>query len=233
MINKNDAVPIYVQLQRIIREDILKGVYQKDEAIPSETLLSKKYDITRMTVRKAIDSLVEEGLLRRERGKGTFVSLQKVNYNIWNFGGFTDFIKRKNKEPISKILEESYFEKDGESYYKLVRARGVKEEIDKFLTIDISIISLALFPGIDKYDFSRNSIYNIMRTKYDIYPSSVEFGVYPALSNKEREDIFRCSEGELLINVKGNVFDDKGNKIEEVSVVYSPEVEFKMVTKIN
>ena len=72
-----------------------------------------------------------------------------------------------------------------------------------------------------------------MRTKYGIYPSSVEFGVYPALSNREREDIFRCSEGELLINVKGNVFDDKGNKIEEVSVVYSPEVEFKMVTKIN
>lgn len=91
MLNKNDIIPLYMQLQRILKEDILKGKYLQDELIPSETQLSKKYDITRTTVRKAIANLVDEGLLRREHGKGTFVSLRQVNYSIWNFGGFTDF----------------------------------------------------------------------------------------------------------------------------------------------
>ncbi|WP_105614826.1 GntR family transcriptional regulator [Vallitalea okinawensis] len=233
MLNKNDVVPLYIQLQRIIKEDILKGEYQQDELIPSETQLSKKYDITRTTVRKAISNLVDEGLLRREHGKGTFVSLRKVNYSIWNFGGFTDFLKKKNKSPISKILDEEFLTMDGRPFYKIVRARGVKEDEVEYLTIDTSFLPLDLFPNIDNNDFSKASIYNTIKTDYHINPARVELGVYPMLSTPKTKEIFSYKEDTPLLQVKGTVFSDEGIEIERVNIIYSPNVEFKMLTRID
>lgn len=233
MLNKNDVIPLYMQLQRIIKEDILKGKYQQDELIPSETQLSNKYDITRTTVRKAIANLVDEGLLRREHGKGTFVSLRQVNYSIWNFGGFTDFLKKKNKSPVSKVLEANFVTIEDKDYYKLVRARGVKEDEVEYLTIDTSFLPLELFPNIDKYDFSSSSIYNIMRKDYNIIPANVELGVYPMLGNDKTKEIFNSSEDMPLLRVKGKVFSDKGIEIEKINIIYSPNIEFKMLTRID
>ncbi|HIY57369.1 MAG TPA: GntR family transcriptional regulator [Candidatus Tetragenococcus pullicola] len=66
--------PKYEQLADNLRKQILSGVYQKNELIPSENKLQEKYGLSRYTVRQAIGVLVEEGLLRKERGAGTFVS---------------------------------------------------------------------------------------------------------------------------------------------------------------
>ncbi len=233
MLNKNDIIPLYMQLQRILKEDILKGKYLQDELIPSETQLSKKYDITRTTVRKAIANLVDEGLLRREHGKGTFVSLRQVNYSIWNFGGFTDFLRKKNKSPISKVLEEEIMTIKGRSYYKIVRARGVMEDAIEFLTIDTSFLPLDLLPGIDQNDFSTNSIYNTIKKDYQITPGNVELGVYPMMGNERTVEIFDHDLQTPLLNVKGTVFSDTGQEIEKVSIIYSPNVEFKMTTRVD
>ena len=70
----NMLVPKYVQLQNIIKEKIITKQYSDGEKIPSETEFMEKYSVTRTTIRKALSNLVYEGLLRKEQGKGTFVS---------------------------------------------------------------------------------------------------------------------------------------------------------------
>lgn len=233
MLNKNDVMPLYMQLQKIIKDDIKNGKYQQGEMIPSETQLCKQYSITRTTVRKAISNLIEEGLLRSEHGKGTFVNLRQVRYNMWNFGGFTDFLKSKNKTPISRILEQEFINLDGKKCYKLVRARGVIEDTEEFLTIDTSYLPIDIFNGIEKHNFEFESLYDVIRKEYGLIPRNVELGVFPIISDNRTEEIFNIDKNTPLLQVRAVVFSDTGLEIEKVNIIYSPIVDFKLLTRMD
>lgn len=235
MLDRNANIPLYIQLQHLLKEDIVTGKYKEGEMIPSETQLAKKYHITRTTVRKAISNLVNEGLLHQVHGKGTFVCLKPVKYNIWNFGGFTDYLKSKNESPISKVLESKIVDIDEKPYMKLKRARGVKKinESPLFLTIDTSFIPMTLFPHMEQYDFSIESIYNIMRSKYNIHPKRAELGLSPIKSDSLMKQVFKLEYDIPLLMAQGKVFDKNNMEIEKVQVVYGPNMEFKIMANMD
>ncbi|NPV42594.1 MAG: GntR family transcriptional regulator [Firmicutes bacterium] len=235
MLTKDNGVPLYIQLQRLLKEDIVTGKYKEGDMIPSETQLSAKYNITRTTVRKAISNLVNEGLLHQVQGKGTFVCLKQVKYNMWNFGGFTDYLKSRNETPYSKVLESKVTEIDGKPYLQLKRARGVKKGRSTilYLTIDTSLIPMTLFPNINSYDFSTASLYDTMRNKYGIYPKRAELGLCPVECDDLMSKIFRLSKQTYLLMAQGKVFDKYNVEIEKVKVIYGPNIEFKIVANMN
>ena len=73
----HSGIPLYKQLISIIKNDIHNGVYKAGDKIPSETELCQRYQVSRITVRSAINELVEEELLFKTQGKGTFVAEPK------------------------------------------------------------------------------------------------------------------------------------------------------------
>lgn len=77
MINKQSPIPIYFQIEELIKRQIADGVLKPGEALPSERELADQYEISRMTVRQGISNLVQQNKLYREKGKGTFVSWPK------------------------------------------------------------------------------------------------------------------------------------------------------------
>jgi GntR family transcriptional regulator len=88
-LNKDDAAPLFEQLEELIRNWIDSGKLKAGDRIPSEFELSDRFKISRMTVRRALDRLVLEGLIVRKAGKGAFVSKGKVSFNpttIFSFG---------------------------------------------------------------------------------------------------------------------------------------------------
>ena len=100
--------PKYEQLADNLREQILSGVYQKDELIPSENKLQEEYGLSRYTVRQAIGVLVEEGLLRKERGAGTFVS--KIDQGTRNRGLIMTYLSDYIFPSIIRGLEKELSE---------------------------------------------------------------------------------------------------------------------------
>ncbi|MGE0453126.1 MAG: GntR family transcriptional regulator [Vicinamibacteria bacterium] len=72
-----DAVPLYYQLGSVLREKILSGQFAAGQRLPTEADLSAEYGVSRITVRQALSALEGEGLIRREAGRGTFVSEQR------------------------------------------------------------------------------------------------------------------------------------------------------------
>lgn len=73
MIDKHSHVPIYLQIERILTEQISQGILNPGDPIPSETGLAEQYQVSRMTARKAVDYLVRQGVVERQRGRGTFI----------------------------------------------------------------------------------------------------------------------------------------------------------------
>lgn len=73
MIDKESHVPIYLQIERILTQQIEQGILHPGDSIPSETGLAEQYQVSRMTARKAVDYLVRQGVVERQRGRGTFI----------------------------------------------------------------------------------------------------------------------------------------------------------------
>jgi len=81
--------PIYLQLREVVRERIDTGEYAPGCHIPSENALAKTYGVNRLTVRSALDALVEEGILKRVQGKGVFIVGSVSNETLITSRGFT------------------------------------------------------------------------------------------------------------------------------------------------
>src|SRR5690625_2119607 len=101
----NSSLPLYRQIANKIKEDIISANLSKGDAIPTETKLAENYNASRVTVRQAIKLLVEENLLYRIQGSGTYISHEKIEHNIYKLQGFTEEMIILDNNPSNEILE--------------------------------------------------------------------------------------------------------------------------------
>lgn len=97
-------VPVYIAMHNELRKKVLSKEWVKGQKIPSERDLATEFDVSRMTARQAVSSLVEEGLLERRQGAGTFVASDKVREKLKGIPSFTETIERLGKKPSSKLI---------------------------------------------------------------------------------------------------------------------------------
>src|SRR3954469_22492338 len=100
---EGDTAPLYQQLQRLLRSAIERQVLAPDEALPPERDLAVAYNVSRVTVRKAIDGLVDARMLTRKQGAGTFVAA-RVEKNFATISSFTEDMRSRGRVPHSEWL---------------------------------------------------------------------------------------------------------------------------------
>ncbi|PUU87061.1 MULTISPECIES: GntR family transcriptional regulator [Halanaerobium] len=103
-VDRNDHLPLYIQLKNIIEEKIKEEDLNPGDIIPSEKELQQEFGVSRITVRQAIKELENEGLVKKKQGKGTFVSFPKLSHELPNLTSFTEDIEAKGLNPESKII---------------------------------------------------------------------------------------------------------------------------------
>ncbi len=114
VVDPHNVIPKYHQLYQILRHKIEAGEWEVHQAIPSERELEVAYGVSRMTVRLAINLLVNQGFLYREQGRGTFVSLPVQQFSLNNLSGFSEDLARRGYQPGQKILQFRYREANDE-----------------------------------------------------------------------------------------------------------------------
>lgn len=165
MLNKNSLIPLYIQLENILIE-LIKEEMRVGDIIPSENELAKKYSVSRMTAKKAIDNLTIKGLVERVKGKGTFVVEQdkKIELPLNKLRGFTQRVKEiglipKNIVPIfekrradKKIASILNIEEDTEVWY-MERVRKIGEIPAVF---EQSYIAVDLLPNLSREELLKS-----------------------------------------------------------------------------
>lgn len=109
MLRRKDPVPLYHQLELLLRESIENGRYKPGENIPTEKELQETFNVSRATVRTALNRLAEDGLLTSQRGRGTFVSdgasgPEKIERNLTHLFAFEDDLRRDGGEITAEVL---------------------------------------------------------------------------------------------------------------------------------
>ncbi|MEO4052158.1 GntR family transcriptional regulator [Solibacillus sp. CAU 1738] len=173
MLDKNSHTPIYIQIEEILKQRIYLEEYKIGENIPSERELSMQFDVSRMTVRQAITSLVNSGLLYREKGRGTFVANPKLEQVLIGLMGFTEDMRARGMEPSSKVLR---FEKiippvdiardlmleHGEEVFFVVRIRSANL---KPMSLERTYIPVKIYPELDEKKIM-GSLYALIEAKF-------------------------------------------------------------------
>lgn len=218
-LSRSSFEPLYYQLKEIIREKISNNEYKVNDLIPSETEFCKMYNISRITVRKAILDLVQEGILYRGRGLGTFVTEPLEASKLYGVHGFTEEILKLNQKPSAKLLD-----------FKIKKpAAGISEKLNiskeemvilikriRCVNNEPCLIENIYFPyskveGIEKVDLE-GSIYQILKDKYD----------YKIVKATEIFEPVILDEFESkILNVKGS---SAGLRVERLGYINSRDV---------
>lgn len=115
--------PLYIQLQHALRDAIVQRVLGPDEALPSERQLAADLNVSRITVRKAIDGLADEGLLERRQGSGNFVCT-RIDKNFSKLTSFSEDMRARGRTPRSQWLKKAAGTVTPEEALKLAMSPG-------------------------------------------------------------------------------------------------------------
>lgn len=174
----NEQAPVYTQLREIVRYKIETGEYAPCTALPSENELADEFATNRQTVRNAIDTLVNEGLLRRVAGKGVYVLGKKMERDLEVLEGFAQTMLDRNVAPSIKVVKK-VVRKAGEKYSLMF---GIKPEDDIFyikrlcygdaepVSLEEIYVPQNLVPKIGGIDLSVFSLYEV----YNLYGINLE-----------------------------------------------------------
>jgi GntR family transcriptional regulator len=105
LLNRDSATALYVQIADRLRTQIDEGTFATDSKLPAESELTRRFDVSRVTVRQAIAQLLAEGYVVSKQGKGTFVSRNKFVHDLKPMRGFYDALVAQGVEPKTKLLE--------------------------------------------------------------------------------------------------------------------------------
>ncbi|MBB4062913.1 GntR family transcriptional regulator [Gellertiella hungarica] len=120
--------PLYMKLRQVLEEAIRGGKLEQGEALPPERDLAEIADVSRVTVRKAVDDLVRDGLLVRRHGSGTFVSkpVSKVQQSLSRLTSFTEDMARRGFTTRAELLERGIFHPTTEEMVMLGLSAGTQ-----------------------------------------------------------------------------------------------------------
>ena len=171
-----EQIPQYRKLYELLRKHIVKGIYEEGSLLPSENELCATYQMTRPTVRHALDTLVKEGLILKQQGKGSIVRKQIQNIGILSISGTasaigvrylkTDILQKPEIRvwPENFPFELSDIEKEMGCVY-MERLRYV-DEVPVFY--DINHLPNTYLPRITSRSFENKSLFEILRKHYQI-----------------------------------------------------------------
>ena len=173
-LNRQSPQPLHLQFEEILREQLENEEWAPHACIPSENELSRKYGISRMTVRAVLTRLVDAGLLYRVPGKGTFVAEPKIVSRPLSQMGITQQLEQMGYETSTKVIHIGITScpskaarqlkvQPGADVYTIKRLRFVKGEP---LSIHTSYIPLSVCSDLELQDFEHRQLCDIMEATY-------------------------------------------------------------------
>lgn len=221
-VDSSSAVPLYHQIKQNLRDLIDEGVLQADQMLPAETELGEHYGVHRLTVRQAIGELVREGVLRRQRGVGTFVAAPKLTQALARAMGFSERIREAGLQPSSRVVSfevtqaaASFAQRlsvtPGAIVYKLVRLRCADGQP---VMLETAWLSRDRFPGLDGFDFAVASLYEVLAERFDCRVVAADETLEPVLIGENEARLLEVRPRTPALRVELISFDQRGQPVE-------------------
>lgn len=227
-------MPFYYQMVMILREliqdldDNTVDSSSPDQKpirlparFPSESELAEFFQVNRGTVRHALSVLEREGLIYREKGRGTFLRRRRVELDLMSLCSTTEDLQKRGWEPMSVLLEleqvspSAHIQRllqlvEGNQTWKIYRLRLANDEP---ISLQWSYIPAGLAPGLEQHDL-RGSLYYTLKNQYDLTLKTADQTIRTRAATGEEAELLQINEGDALFEITRLTFDAEQRPVE-------------------
>ncbi|MGE0126824.1 MAG: GntR family transcriptional regulator [Blastocatellales bacterium] len=229
-------IPLYYQLENLLREKILSGAFAIGAKLPTESELVRQYGVGRITVRQALATLAADGLIERRQGRGTFVTERKNKRRAFegriDLSGSLDEIIAAGADAVFKVIEMNRIEADqyeaellglepGEPVYRLKRL-SAREEKPYSLTLSYLPAEIGENLSLDELCFG--SLLQLIETKFGMKLKSAKQRMTATLADPYLAKLLDAHVGAPLLSIERTVYADEDRPVEFVHALCNTDL---------
>jgi GntR family transcriptional regulator len=233
------SVPLYAQIAESLLDQIESGKLTSGDRLPSERELSEKLGVNRLTLRRALRMLEDQGLLMRRRGSGTYVAQAKMEWQAGRLIPFTQGAQRRGYTPGAKVIlferhpVEAAIAKElglpvSAAVYYVHRLRLVSQEP---VLLERFTVPCNRFPGLEQHDLAQRSLYEVMETEYRVCISRARQSLEPVIATEYEAKLLGVRPGAPLMLERRLALDQEGQPVEYGKDLYRGD-RFRFVTEV-
>jgi GntR family transcriptional regulator/GntR family frlABCD operon transcriptional regulator len=192
--------PIYVQIYEQLKREIAVGSYVEGDLLPSENELCNTHNSTRMTVRKALQELVQDGYIYRKQGKGSIVSSTRKSLGLLSIKGWTDVVAGSNKHGNTELIEKISLRKldtstfkhimmeadEGNDFYYIKRLRSVDNEA---IMVEETYVPATDSLNLNEEPLLEGSLFKTLYTNHGIDVVNMVQEIRAVMCNQQMADL--------------------------------------------
>ncbi len=226
-IDKGSSVPFYLQLKRLLEDQVANGTLTPHSRIPSERELSEQFDISRMTARRALLELTREGRIYTAVGKGTFVAEPKISQNLQALTSFSEDMRARGLHPATRLLRRELMPAPP----VVSRCLRLPPETPVLCVARLRLVDdepMAVecahfaFPGMEELLALplEGSLYELLRERFRLIPSEAIQEFEARLAVDDELPLLKIVAGTPVLTLARTTFDAATRPFEYVQSVY-------------
>jgi GntR family transcriptional regulator len=229
VIERSSPLPYYAQLAAILRGGIEDGRWRAGESLPSEAELGHTYGLSRTAVRQALSELVLEGLVQREKGRGTFVRHTAVaDLVVQEMKGFLDEMESRGRRVDTLVLHQEEMPVPPPVAPLLGVARGTRVlAIDRLRSVGgepvvavRTYLPLPRFEGLIDADLNQASLYRLLAKDHGVVPTVGRRRIQAVAADDEQASLLGIKVGAPVLEVTAVGLDSDGQPFEHFVAWY-------------
>jgi GntR family transcriptional regulator len=228
---QHKKVPLYYQLENILREKIRSGELAEDEKLPTENELIEQYGVSRITVRQALSTLVKEGLVERIPGRGTFVTKRPLAKGTMRLTGFIEDTIGAGMEASAKVLDVRLTKADwkeaeqlhvnpGDAIWCIKRVRSVKGTPYAYA---VSYLPKEIGQKIIERDLS-TSVLKLLEEEGRAVLGEATMTITGALADAHVASLLSTAVGAALLSIESTFYEASGKPVQYVRGLYRSDL---------
>lgn len=239
MIDRQSPIPMYIQIEEGLKRQIIEGKFSVGAVIPSERELTELFNVSRMTIRQAVNNLVTSGWLYREKGKGTFVAALKVEQPLNKMTSFTEDMKARGLMPSNQVIglkkmkppqeiAEKLSLKLDEDVFFVERVRFANKEP---MAIERTYLPVKLFNRLTEEDLEGSLYYKIEQDPF-LSISHASQQIEASLVKEEDAELLEIEMPCAILRIERISYLTNGMPFEAVHSTYRAD-RYKFITEIH
>lgn len=227
-LKREAPTPLYLQLKNALVADIDAGQYKPHQRLMSERELGEKFKVSRMTVRQALTEMIREGILYTQVGKGTYISDSKIKQELQTLTGFSQDMATRGAMVSAQVLDArvipatltfaAIFGVPMNTELVLLSRLRLSDGIP--LAIEEAYIRYQVCPGILEWDFSKESLYNILATRYNTILVRAEQTMEASLALPKEAELLQITPPSPVLRLERLSYNEQNMLVEYVKSTY-------------
>jgi GntR family transcriptional regulator len=234
-----DRAPLYAQVEAVLAERVVSGLWSPGDRLPSEDELVAEFAVSRTTIRSAVQSLVNRGLLEIRRGRGTFVASPKLVQELTHLTGFVEDMAALGRQASAELLDHRVVAADPAVARHLAitqgtqvtRIRRVRLADGRPLSYDETFLPLDLGERVVAEDLKTEPIFDLLERKYDTPLIEAEYQLEAAVADAAVAAALQVGVGSPVFLIERTSYSAGGRAVDYERLHYRGD-QIRFVTRL-